>query len=292
MDDKPSKPDPSTDITITPDLPTVTPDIPATPPKTPRYKQCYRSEWESMPDFKGWLRGVPNEPTRAYCTYCDKSLHAHRLSLLKHTCTLKHTKAAQSAFSMQKMAQKGQTPDGKVSPQKPSNHSNANEMPHEDEDEEAVDDVDPLDDGASGDSNAAAKPPPNKIAKMDVAAPPPPPLPPVPVSPLSTHVLDTAKGNPVGGLQVTLYKLIEGRWTLIHEGFTNPDGRYTEFIERASFVAGRYKLHFDVDRYFELRRQETLYPFIEIVFDVKSPQDHYHIPLLLSPFGYTTYRGS
>lgn len=110
--------------------------------------------------------------------------------------------------------------------------------------------------------------------------------------PLSTHVLDTARGNPVGGLQVSLYKLIDGRWTHISEGLTNPDGRYTNFIQKADFTAGRYKLHFDVDRYFELRKLESLYPFIEIVFDVKSPQDHYHVPLLLSPFGYTTYRGS
>jgi len=49
--------------------------------------------------FSGWLRGVPGQPTRAYCSFCEKSLHAHRLSLLKHTCTLKHTKAAQKNFA-------------------------------------------------------------------------------------------------------------------------------------------------------------------------------------------------
>ena len=79
------------------------------------YKQTYRPAWEQMPDFKGkmkpikpalcylyltvfvkgWLRGVVGEPTRAYCTYCQKTLHAHRLSLLKHTCTIRHQKAAQ-----------------------------------------------------------------------------------------------------------------------------------------------------------------------------------------------------
>ncbi|XP_018335509.1 uncharacterized protein LOC108744303 [Agrilus planipennis] len=59
------------------------------------YKQTYRKAWEQMPDFKGWLRGVQGEPTRAYCMYCEKTLHAHRLSLLKHTCTIRHQKAAQ-----------------------------------------------------------------------------------------------------------------------------------------------------------------------------------------------------
>lgn len=81
------------------------------------YKQTYRTAWEQMPDFKGervaltnffrskylrllflfkgWLRGVQGEPTRAFCTFCQKTLHAHRLSLLKHTCTIRHQKAAQ-----------------------------------------------------------------------------------------------------------------------------------------------------------------------------------------------------
>lgn len=82
--------------------------------------------------------------------------------------------------------------------------------------------------------------------------------------PISTHVLDTAKGCPVGGLQVSLYKLIEGRWTYINEGLTNVEGRFSNFLERNSFTSGRYKLHYDVDRYFENRKQESLYPFIEV----------------------------
>lgn len=82
--------------------------------------------------------------------------------------------------------------------------------------------------------------------------------------PVSTHVLDTSKGHPVGGLQVSLYKLIEGRWTYINEGITNADGRFANFLDRSDFSSGRYKLHYDVDRYFELRKQESLYPFIEV----------------------------
>ncbi|XP_012279325.1 probable serine/threonine-protein kinase kinX isoform X1 [Orussus abietinus] len=62
--------------------------------KTRVYTQRYRKEWELMLDFKGWLTSVPLQPTRAYCTYCKKDLHAHRLSLLKHTCTMKHQRSA------------------------------------------------------------------------------------------------------------------------------------------------------------------------------------------------------
>lgn len=83
---------------------------------------------------------------------------------------------------------------------------------------------------------------------------------------ISTHVLDTSKGQAVSGLQVSLYKLIDGRWTYINEGLTNPDGRFSNFLTRDDFTAGRYKLHFDVDRYFEMRKQESLYPFIEVKY--------------------------
>lgn len=86
--------------------------------------------------------------------------------------------------------------------------------------------------------------------------------------PISTHVLDTAKGQPVTGLQVSLYKLIDGRWTYINEGVTSTDGRYTNFVERTHFTPGRYKLHYDVDRYFESRKMDSLYPFIEVSIKV------------------------
>lgn len=111
---------------------------------------------------------------------------------------------------------------------------------------------------------------------------------------ISTHVVDTSKGLPIGGLQVSLYKLLDGRWTFLNESTTSPSGRCVDLVDnmKVNFTAGRYKIHFDVDKYFTLRRIETMYPFIEIVFDVKNPAGQYHIPLLLSPFGYTTYRGS
>ncbi|XP_019698657.1 uncharacterized protein LOC105186934 isoform X2 [Harpegnathos saltator] len=112
---------------------------------------------------------------------------------------------------------------------------------------------------------------------------------------ISTHVVDTTKGLPVSGLQVSLYKLVDGRWTFMNESNTNPNGRCIDLLDhntKSIGMGGRYKIHFDVEKYFSLRRIETMYPFIEIVFDVKNPLGHYHIPILLSPFGYSTYRGS
>lgn len=71
------------------------------------------------------------------------------------------------------------------------------------------------------------------------------------------------------------------------------NGYCTDLIdpEKSALTNGRYKLHFDVDKYFTNRDIETIYPFIEIAFDVKNPTAQYHMPILLSPFGYTTYRG-
>jgi len=73
---------------------------------------------------------------------------------------------------------------------------------------------------------------------------------------------------------------------------TNAEGYCTDLVEKVNGTIGRYKIHFDVDKYFTLKRIDTMFPFVEIVFDVKNPNTHYHIPLLLSPFGYTTYRGT
>ncbi|XP_026482002.1 uncharacterized protein LOC113389159 isoform X2 [Ctenocephalides felis] len=250
------------------------------------YKQLYRTAWEDIPEFKGWLKGIPGQGSRAYCTFCQKSLHAHRLSLLKHTCTIRHQKAAQLNFMSQKHMGPSSTISNQESPllqevtlQIPNNldsiyaDEDDNLEPEfiENEEEEDCQDV-PHYVLKAADAAAAA-----------ASAQKPP---------ISTHVLDTAKGKAVGGLQVSLYKLVDGRWTFINEGMTNPDGRCADLMERSNFTAGRYKLHFDVDKFFELRKQETLYPFIEIVFDCRAPQEHYHIPLLLSPFGYTTYRGT
>ncbi|XP_020282167.1 uncharacterized protein LOC109853962 [Pseudomyrmex gracilis] len=109
---------------------------------------------------------------------------------------------------------------------------------------------------------------------------------------LTTHVIDSTKGLPVAGLQVCVYKLMDGKWTFLNESTTNIEGRCNDLVDKVSCPAGRYKIHYDVDKYFSVRKIDTLFPFIEIIIDAKNPNTHYHLPLLLSPFGYTTYRGS
>nr|CAD7427628.1 unnamed protein product [Timema monikensis] len=294
----------------------------ATPVKY--YKQAYRQEWEKMPDFKGWLRCVPGESNRAYCKYCEKTLHAHRLSLLKHTCTLKHTNAAERVYALEQASKNSSTftttllkslkvegnesksmvdplsiSPGKMSNKPETGKSTVNkggtaketedysftggDEEDDDEEEEEEDEHNNSDSDFSPQeklphdlSKEVSKQAPKKVIITTVTSmgdKEPTPLV-VEDGPLSTHVLDTSKGRPVGGLLVSLYKLIDGRWTHLHDGATNPDGRYAGFMKSNELSPGRYKLHFDV------------------VFDVKSPQSHYHVPLLLSPFGYTTYRGS
>lgn len=83
-------------------------------------------------------------------------------------------------------------------------------------------------------------------------------------TPISTNVVDSTRGMHITGLQVSLYKLIEGRWTYINEGITNNQGRFANFVEQQDFSTGRYKLHYDVDRYFDAKKLNYLFPFIEV----------------------------
>jgi 5-hydroxyisourate hydrolase len=113
-------------------------------------------------------------------------------------------------------------------------------------------------------------------------------------SPITTHVLDTGRGRPAAGVQVTLdfYHQAQG-WRQLATGFTDADGRLTTLLPHDSPLArGVYRLTFQTDSYFKNQQVRTFYPSISIVFEVDDPHDHYHVPLLLSSFGYTTYRGS
>ncbi|XP_016770415.2 uncharacterized protein LOC409534 isoform X2 [Apis mellifera] len=485
--------------------------------KTRVYTQRYRKEWEQMPDFKGWLTSVPFQPTRAYCMYCKKNLHAHRLSLLKHTCTMKHQRAAllheaeekkkaaarkanigeeveieeveeieaiehtqteieENEDEVEYVVERLETDDELDEAQiKDPNEDVGGEIEDEEEEEEEedvshlqmpsdeedvkhsikkikIERVENCEDSLTEamdhmqseyleetdnhetvqmemvvesedqsnpemqvvsilpDTEDSNKESPKESrengrtirrndGKLDrksakllqdeckqqgdsgimMACPLPilgtayqinssvasttntigvlQPVNTIPIAPaqnktitltsggktltltanqaedakgvqitkdqlavastsyqspkkhvllktiksptvkkprISTHVVDTSKGLPIGGLQVSLYKLMDGRWTFLNESNTSPNGRCVDLVDnmKVNFTAGRYKIHFDVDKYFTLRRIETMYPFIEIVFDVKNPAGHYHIPVLLSPFGYTTYRGS
>ncbi|XP_043461329.1 uncharacterized protein LOC122497955 [Leptopilina heterotoma] len=463
------------------ELPRLTPTGKISYAKTRVYTQRYRKEWEQTTDFRGWLTSVPHEPTRAYCKYCKKDLHAHRLSLLKHMCTMKHQRSAlmfqntmarakntkleegdmdveyseseenreeieeldedveytiealeseeEISFPEHKYARdiskdveiKGPVKTIKIEMMNMKRDKLAEAMAHvhgeiseentehiqldmdvasetvetsefeeitneeqldeeghnlsfvslnsdvvdsemnEDEDEQLTEPIEFVDSSLLKGttlkkvvplSNTIKIKPNNKTVLLSTGARgvtlapgklasgtqfvlsnykrkaietkeqnflpvvkkfkespsqqeastsqakkivkgTKPATPIVKKPTISTHALDMTKGLPIGGLQVSLYKLLDGRWTFVNECNTSPVGRCNDLInsEKNALSIGRYKLHFDVDKYFSLKSVESLYPFIEIVFDVKNPVLSYHIPVLLSPFGYTTYRG-
>jgi 5-hydroxyisourate hydrolase len=111
---------------------------------------------------------------------------------------------------------------------------------------------------------------------------------------VSTHVLDTARGKPATGIPVKLEREeAPGRWQSIGGGQTNEDGRCAQLLpDPAALSAGTYRLVFDTGNYFASHKIDGLYPIVEIAFSVRDGESHFHIPLLLSPNGYTTYRGS
>jgi 5-hydroxyisourate hydrolase len=112
------------------------------------------------------------------------------------------------------------------------------------------------------------------------------------MSQITTHVLDTAKGKPAAGVRIILYELVGNEWKELGKGVTNADGRAANLLTAGKMLAqGMYKMKFETKEYFDTQGIITFYPFVEIVFDIRSGE-HYHIPLLLSPFGYNTYRGS
>ena len=112
---------------------------------------------------------------------------------------------------------------------------------------------------------------------------------------ISTHVLDASLGTPAAGVSVTLSRLAGG-WLDVESGVTDPDGRH-RFV--ADTIAGTYCLTFGTGPYFAARGVPTFYPEVAITFTIADPEDaaagnagHLHVPLLLSPFAYSTYRGS
>ncbi|HEU5239681.1 MAG TPA: hydroxyisourate hydrolase [Pyrinomonadaceae bacterium] len=113
------------------------------------------------------------------------------------------------------------------------------------------------------------------------------------MSGITTHVLDTSCGRPAQGVPVTLEIEAEGGWKLIGKGTTNADGRITDLVpSQIAIAAGMYRLVFDTDKYFSDQQTESFYPQVTIIFRLADAAQHYHVPLLLSPFGYSTYRGS
>lgn len=112
------------------------------------------------------------------------------------------------------------------------------------------------------------------------------------MSTISTHILDTSKGAPAQNVEAVLFQQKEEIWSEIGGGKTNNDGRIPDLLNKeVSLSPGIYKLRFDTKKYYDESATQAFYPFVEIVFEIKTDA-HYHVPLLLNPFGYSTYRGS
>jgi len=108
-------------------------------------------------------------------------------------------------------------------------------------------------------------------------------------SPITTHILDTARGCPASGVEVVLHAEDGSE---LGRGTTDDDGRIGDLRPAGSRLSpGTYRLRFEVGPYLE-SRGAGFYPLIDVTFRVADPAEHYHVPLLLSPFGYSTYRGS
>lgn len=113
------------------------------------------------------------------------------------------------------------------------------------------------------------------------------------MSQITTHILDTARGCPAAGVAITLYRASGDDWETVGEGVTNEDGRLPGLCaDDAVLAAGTYRMHFATADYFEGRGEAVFYPWADVVFNLGAGGEHYHIPLLLAPFAYSTYRGS
>jgi 5-hydroxyisourate hydrolase len=114
------------------------------------------------------------------------------------------------------------------------------------------------------------------------------------MSAITTHVLDTSRGCPAAGVSVALELLTEGgEWKRLGSGVTGADGRVRDLLPANSVLTvGAYRLTFDAAAYYRALKMDCFYPSIPIVFEVRATSEHFHVPLLLSPYGYSTYRGS
>ena len=110
---------------------------------------------------------------------------------------------------------------------------------------------------------------------------------------ISTHILDTARGCPAAGVKVTLSQWEAGCWRSLSTAMTDENGRISDWRPDTMHVEkGLYRLQFATDQYFSRINIETLYPWVDVVFRIEDTNDKFHVPLLLSGHGYTTYRGT
>ena len=112
------------------------------------------------------------------------------------------------------------------------------------------------------------------------------------MSQITTHVLDTSLGQPAEGLAIALQRMEHGKWENIASGTTNSDGRIANLLlPNELLAAGVYRMEFQTGDYYQRLKTRTFYPVVHITFETFD-EEHYHVPLLLNPFGFSTYRGS
>lgn len=109
---------------------------------------------------------------------------------------------------------------------------------------------------------------------------------------VSTHVLDLVTGRPARGVRVSLDRWSGDGFTSVSGGETDDDGRIRELVAKGALPVGRYRIRFETGAWFEATATPTFYPWVEIAFEVTDGAAHHHVPLLLGPYGYSTYRGS
>ena len=113
------------------------------------------------------------------------------------------------------------------------------------------------------------------------------------MSPITTHVLNTARGGPAEGVSITLEIQNDDKgWRELSHGVTNSDGRIAERLHPGGLQAATYRITFDTAAYFDRLETPSFYPDVAVTFIIREPGEHYHVPLLISPFGFSTYRGS
>ncbi len=112
------------------------------------------------------------------------------------------------------------------------------------------------------------------------------------MSQLTTHILDTSIGKPAQNVSIVLEQKVSGGWNKLAEGITNTDGRVSNLLAADIILdKGIYRLLFDTQSYFKTQNLKSFYPSVTVEFEI-TDGSHYHVPLLLNPYGYSTYRGS
>lgn len=108
---------------------------------------------------------------------------------------------------------------------------------------------------------------------------------------VTTHILDTSSGRPASDVQVQLFTQRDGVWSPVADGITDSDGRIGD-LGPEQLATGVYRLLFATGPYFARNQITTFFPEVALTFEIADADQHYHVPLLLSPFSYSTYRGS